>query len=99
MEKIKKIRMILLIVVFTISLVSIILTCGYVAKSQSRQTDEWIIRSYGNNVALYKGEEIIEVYGAISLDTLPNGDKKILDNGIVFKTKTEALNALEDYDG
>ena len=99
MEKIKEIRAIVLIVAITISIVAVILTCGFVAKSQNNESEEWVIRSYGKNVALYKGEEVIEVYGAISLDNLPNSDKKLLDNGIVFQTRNEALRALEDYDG
>ena len=52
-----------------------------------------------NNVALYNGEEIVEVYGSISLDNLTDEDKKMLENGIHFTTRDEAVTAIEDYDG
>jgi hypothetical protein len=58
-----------------------------------------VLHSYGNNVALYNGEKIVEVYGSIMLDTLPEEDRRLLDNGIVFTTKKEALSAIEDFDG
>ena len=36
------------------------------------------MHSYGNNVALYNGEEIIEVYGSIMLDTLPDREHDLI---------------------
>ena len=43
--------------------------------------------------------EVVEVFGDIVLDTLPNEDLKHLKSGIPFLTKDEALLAIEDYDG
>ncbi len=86
-------------IVITLALSAIIITGSIVAKSQVKDPENWILRSYGNNVALYNGEEVVEVFGAISLDTLPDSDKRLLDNGIIFQTKQEALTAIEDYDG
>jgi hypothetical protein len=43
--------------------------------------------------------EVVEVFGNIVLDTLPNEDQKHLERGITFLTKDEALTAIEDYDG
>lgn len=71
----------------------------FAASNRKDETDPWILQSYGNNVALYNGDEVIEVYGAIALDTLPEEDKRLLDNGISFLTKEEAVTAIEDYDG
>lgn len=99
MEKRKEKTLSIAIIVITIALAVIIITCGFVAKSQTKESDAWVLHSYGNNVALYNGNELVEVYGTISLDTLPDGDKRQLDNGIIFQTKQEALSAIEDYDG
>lgn len=97
-QKTEKILSIIMIVI-TISLAIIIITGSFVAKSQLKESDDWVLHTYGNNVALYNGKELIEVFGSISLDTLPEGDKRQLDNGIIFQTKEEALSAIEDYDG
>ena len=99
MEKQKEKTLSIALVVVTIALAAIIVTCGFVAKSQTKESENWVLHSYGNNVALYNGEELVEVFGSISIDILPNSDRKLLDNGIVFQTKEEALSAIEDYDG
>ena len=80
-------------------MVIIIITIGYAISLKSKNPLPWVLHSYGNNVALYNGEKIIEVYGSIMLDTLPDEDKRQLDNGIIFPTREEAVNAIEDYDG
>lgn len=97
-KKTERILSIIMIVV-TVSLAIIIITGSFVAKNQLKEKDNWVLYTYGNNVALYNGKELIEVFGSISLDTLPEGDKRQLDNGIIFQTKEEALLAIEDYDG
>ena len=99
MEKRKRIIFIAAIITFAIALSVIIATIGLVVKSQSSEPEQWVLHSYGNNVALYNGDRIIEVYGSIVLDTLPEEDKRLLDNGIAFESKEEAVNAIEDYDG
>ena len=86
-------------VTFSVSIAVIIIALSFVAKTQKNDPVKWVLHSYGNNVALYNGEKIIEVYGSIVLDTLPEEDRRLLDNGIVFTTKEEALSAIEDYDG
>ena len=79
--------------------VIIIITIGYAISLKSKNPLPWVLHSYGNNVALYNGDKIIEVYGSIVLDTLPEEDRRLLDNGIIFSTKQEAVSAIEDYDG
>lgn len=98
MEKNKK-TIIIIAVILSISLATILVTIGFVIKSKQENPESWILHSYGNNVALYNGEKIIEVYGGIMLNTLPEEDKRLLDSGIAFPTREEAVNAVEDYDG
>ena len=76
-----------------------IVAIGCALKDKAKEPEKWILHSYGNNVALYNGDRIVEVYGSIVLNTLPSDDKKQLDNGIAFSTREEAVSAIEDYDG
>lgn len=99
MKKVNERKIGITAIIVTISIAIIIITIGFVGKSQKSEPETWILHSYGNNVALYKNKEIVEVFGAIMLDTLPDEDKRLLDNGIAFPNKEEALNAIEDYDG
>lgn len=85
-------------VIFAAFLV-IVGTVIYTLRNKSAESSTWVLQSYGNNVALFNGEEVIEVYGAITLDSLPEEDKRLLDSGISFLTKEEAVMAIEDYDG
>ena len=84
---------------FPVAIALILATLGIVFGERKPNQEPWVLQSYGNNVALFNGEKIIEVYGAIMLDTLPEEDKRLLDNGISFQTKQEAVRAIEDYDG
>lgn len=93
------IKMYITSIIICLLLASIIVTLGFVISNKKQNPVPWVLHSYGNNVALYNGDEIVEVYGAIMLDTLPEDDKRQLDNGIVFTTREEAVNAIEDYDG
>ncbi len=79
--------------------IAIIITISYAIMLKSRNPLPWVLHSYGNNVALYNGDKIVEVYGSIMLDTLPEEDRRLLNNGIIFATKQEAISAIEDYDG
>lgn len=98
--ELKKNQWLAVIAVFiSISLAVLIITVGIVAKSRAQNSESWVLHSYGNNVALYNGSRVIEVYGSIVLDTLPADDKRQLDAGIAFTTREEAVNAIEDYDG
>ena len=97
--EIKSKHIITLIVVLTICITVFLVTVGFVIKNRKEHPKTWVLHSYGNNVALYNGENIIEVYGSINLNNLTEEDKRLLDNGIVFSTKEEAQSAIEDYDG
>ena len=99
MEKHKNLKLYFAAIIISVFAAAIIVTLGFVISNKKENPVSWVLHSYGNNVALYRGEEIIEVYGSIMLDTLPADDKRQLDNGIVFSTRAEAVNAIEDYDG
>lgn len=100
MEKFNQKTLGLCIIVISVAIALIIVTCGFaMSDRKGENNNHWVLQSYGNNVALYNGDEIIEVYGSIVLDTLPDEDKKMLDNGISFISKHEAVMAIEDYDG
>lgn len=99
MEKTNQRKLILIILIIALSLAAIIVACGFALRSKAENPEIWVLHSYGNNVALYNGDDIIEVYGSIALDTLPEADKKLLENGIAFHSREEAQSAIEDYDG
>ena len=99
MEKSNQKIVYLSILTVAVALALVIVTCGFAFGERKINEEQWILQSYGNNVALYNGEDVIEVYGAIVLDTLPEEDKRLLDNGISFLTREEAVMAIEDYDG
>jgi len=80
-------------------LMIILLTSGFAVKTQTRSIDNWEIRSFEDTVVLLNNGDVVEVFGDISVDSLPPEDKKHLEKGISFLSKDEALLALEDYDG
>ena len=99
MEKTNQRKLIVILLIITLSLTAIIIASGFAIRDKVDEPELWVLHSYGNNVALYNGENIIEVYGSIALDTLPKSDREMLDNGIAFHSKEEARSAIEDYDG
>lgn len=99
MEKRKSLKIYTTAIIISVFLGIIIITLGFVISNKKENPVSWVLHSYGNNVALYNGDDIVEVYGSIVLDTLPEEDRRQLDNGIVFSTREEAVKAIEDYDG
>ena len=99
LEKNQKKGIYIAAIICAISIAAIIITLSYVFKTSAEQPTKWVLSSYGNNVALYNKDGVVEVYGTITLDNLPVADRKRIENGIVFKSKEEALSAIEDYDG
>ncbi len=87
------------ILVCAVCLSAIIITISYVLKTEKQEPTEWVLASYGDNVALYNENEVVEVYGSISLENLPVADRERIKKGIVFPSKSEAELAVEDYDG
>lgn len=86
----------ILLIIFLLLIVSV---CTLAVKEQTENTDNWIIRSLEDTVVLMNNGEVVEVFGDIMVDSLPNEDREHLEKGISFLTKDEALMAIEDYDG
>ena len=63
------------------------------------QDEPYTLKSYKNTVALYKGDEILEVYNGIVLNNLPISDRDALNKGIEFENRTDAELSVENYDG
>lgn len=99
MERTKQRNIIIIAIILTAAAVIILLTAGFAAKNRNYEPSSWILKAYGNSVALYNGNELDTVYGGIVLDELPPDDVKILESGIAFPTREEAEQAVEDYDG
>ena len=68
-------------------------------KEKSISDDVYVLKSYKNCLALYKNDEIFEIYDDIVLNTLPVGDVIVLNKGIVIENLSDVSNILEDYDG
>ncbi len=99
MDRTKQRNIIITAIVLTAAAVIILLTAGFAARDRDYEPSSWVLKAYGNSVALYNGDEVAAVYGDIVLDNLPPEDIKILENGIAFPTREEAEQAVEDYDG
>ena len=99
MNRTQQRNIIITAIVLTTAAVIILITAGFAARDRDYEPSSWVLKSYGNSVALYNGEELTAVYGDIVLDNLPPEDIKILENGIAFPTREEAEQAVEDYDG
>lgn len=99
MDRTKQRNIIITAIVLTAAAVIILLTAGFAARDRDYEPSSWVLKAYGNSVALYNGDEVAAVYGDIVLDNLPPEDIKILENGIAFPSREEAEQAVEDYDG
>lgn len=99
MSRTQQRNIIITAIVLTAAAVIIILTAGFAARNRDYEPSSWVLKAYGNSVALYNGKDLAAVYGDIVLDDLPPEDIKILENGIAFPTREEAEKAIEDYDG
>lgn len=63
------------------------------------ENEPYTLKAYNNTVALFKGEEILEVFDGIVLNTLPITDRDALNKGIDFENRNEAEMSVENYDG
>lgn len=86
----------ILLAVFLLLIVS---ACSLAIKEQTEEDNNWILQSYEDKVVLINNGEVVEVFGDIVVDSLPNEDREHLKKGITFLTKSEAMLAIEDYDG
>ena len=99
LQKIINKKSFLLGTILGVFLLAIITASALSIKCKQENPESWVLQSYENTVVLLNNGEVVEVFGNISLDTLPKEDLKHLENGIAFLTKEEAMLAVEDYDG
>lgn len=99
MKKITDKKYFIIGIVLGIFIIAIILTCVFAMKNNSKQADNWVLRSYDNTVVLLNNDDVVEIFDQIVLDTLPSEDLKHLQSGIPFSSYDEAMSAVEDYDG
>ena len=71
---------------------------NFAAPQQRNIADNYYLKAYKNTVALYNGEEIVEIYNNIVLNTLPEQDRISFNSGISVATPAQAEILLEDYD-
>lgn len=78
-------------------------TCAFLillrfASNPKNDAADYTLKSYKNTVALYDGQEIIEIYSEIVLNTLPEKDIQIFEKGISFSSPSQAENYLLDFE-
>ena len=79
---------------------SLILTAFLLMSTKQQQTsNEFVLKSYKNTVALYENGVKKEIYEEIVLNSLPSKDIADLNKGIIIADKDELLRILEDFDG
>ena len=98
MEKSKERNIIIAAIVITLAALIIITVVGLAAGNKDYEPSGWVLKAYGNTVALYNHGEINAVFEEIVIDDLPPDDVSILENGIAFPTREEAVKAIEDYE-
>lgn len=100
MIKISNKNIIIISIILIFLLLTLFVTGSYAIEMEEKSSNNnWVIQSFDNTVVLLNNGEIIQVFGDIAIENLPNEDKNHLKKGISFLTKDEALLALEDYDG
>lgn len=87
--------------ILSVSILVIMATLTLIFKKPNTlkaEEDIYTLKSYKNTVALYKNDEILEIYSDIVLNTLPETDIFLLSKGIVIENYSEINRILEDYD-
>lgn len=86
------------VIIFTLTLTTILILIAYRNESENN-ISSYTLKEYNGAVALFKGDEVINVYDGVILSTLPRSDRQMFTNGITIKSPDEAQNIIEDYDG
>lgn len=90
-------RLTVLAAAVTLAIFSVIFS--FISVAANNQNAPLILREYNGCAALYKGNEIIEIYDEIVISVLPQADKEMLASGIVIKNEEQLNSIIEDYDG
>ncbi len=96
--EIKRRNISIIAIVLSVCLSVLIITASFAVKAGKEADNDCYLGLYENNVALYLGGKVYEVYPDIIVDNLPKQDIDQLKKGIAFSTAEEAQNAIEDYD-
>lgn len=62
-----------------------------------KSKEPYYLKSFENNVALYKGNRIVEIYDDININILTDYDRFLLRNGIIVENIEKVDEILEDY--
>lgn len=92
----KKLR--ILAITVAVSIFIIIICLITINNVKPTKTQDLVLKTSGNNIALYKGEQIIEVYDEIDVRRLTDYDRQLLKKGILVESESDLLSILEDYD-
>ena len=87
----------LCVIVFTLIISILLLLVAY--RSYNTKTDMYYLREYNGTVALFKNDDIMEVYNGVIVNNLPFSDQSRLKEGIKVAGAEEAQVIIEDYDG
>lgn len=87
------------IIAFSSIIAVFLIILGISFSKKNEKTEQMRLIAYKNTVALYRGDELIQTYGDIVLNTLPENDRLRFSSGIEVANESEAQSILEDYDG
>ncbi len=97
-----KIKIIIMAVAAVLSISSVIAINSYGIERRDeiiRSSLPFILKEYGEHIAVFQGDERIEVFYDVIYDSLPEYDRNALKRGITFDSMSQVYSAIEDFDG
>lgn len=93
-------RFFILIITISVSVLTLFLSCySALAKEKNKNYNpEYRLMAYENTIALYKNEELIEIYDEIVLNSLPIYDREAFKKGIIISDISTIDEILQDYE-
>ncbi len=86
------------IIILSLLLVLVAIVSAIIIVYAIRQSKQpYYLKSFNNNIALFKGSNLLEVYDDININNLTEYDRYLLRNGIVVKNVELIDEILEDY--
>ncbi len=86
------------IIIFALILtLAAIISAIIIVYAFKKNNEPYYLKSLNNNVALYKGKVLVEVYDDINTNNLTDYDRYLLRNGIVVENIENIDEILEDY--
>ncbi len=64
-----------------------------------RSSLPFVLKVHNENIAVFQGDEVIEVFYDVIYDSLPEYDRNALKRGLRFDSMSEVYSAVEDFDG